>query len=56
MPLSWSQVSARLDPTRWNMKTAPRSLRERGDPMRSLLDESIDVEGLLSALSERLTD
>ena len=56
MPLSWSQVSARLDPTRWNMATGPRSLRERGDPMLPLLDESTDVEGLLAALSERLTD
>ncbi|MEE9282008.1 MAG: DNA ligase D [Myxococcota bacterium] len=54
MPLTWAQVSARLDPTRWALKTAPRRLRQKGDPLRPLLDESVDVEALLSALAERL--
>ncbi len=53
MPLTWPQVSSRLDPTRWTLATAPRRLRRSGDPLRPILDESLDVETLLTAL-ERL--
>ncbi len=55
MPLTWAQVGARLVPARWTIKTAMRRLRSRGDPLAGVLADPIDVEGLLEALSERLS-
>jgi bifunctional non-homologous end joining protein LigD len=54
MPLTWSQVNARLDPTRWNIDTAPRQLAKRGDPFAGVLGPGIDVEALLAGLLARL--
>ena len=54
MPLRWSQVSARLDPARFNITSALERIAADGDPLRSVLDESIDVAELLGALGERL--
>ena len=53
-PLSWSQVTARLDPGRWNLRTTPRQMDKKGDPMADLLSQNLDVEALLTALAERL--
>jgi len=53
MPLTWAQVSARLDPARWTIKTALRRLERHGDPFRDVLGEPVDVASLLSALAER---
>lgn len=55
MPLRWTQVTKRLDPGRWNLRTAPRRLREKGDPFRGVLSERVDVPSLLAALGERLS-
>ncbi|MCZ6465419.1 MAG: non-homologous end-joining DNA ligase, partial [Proteobacteria bacterium] len=54
MPLTIGQVTARLDPTQWTIKTAPARLRKSGDPMSDVLGEPIDVAGLLEALGRRL--
>jgi bifunctional non-homologous end joining protein LigD len=54
MPLAWSQVTARLDPVRFHIRSAPRRLAKGGDPLRGLLGEPADVEALLGALGERL--
>jgi len=54
MPLRWSQLNSRLDPTRWNIRTAPRELARRGDPLARLLEARNDVAGLLDALGARL--
>ena len=53
-PLRWTQVTSRLDPTRWNVRTTPRAMRRSGDPMADLLDAAVDVPALLEALSARL--
>jgi bifunctional non-homologous end joining protein LigD len=53
-PLSWRQVGARLDPSRWNIRTTLRRMARSGDPMREVLGDPVDVEGLLAALAERL--
>ncbi len=53
-PLAWSQVTARLDPTRWTIKTVPGRMKRRGDPMLGVLDEPVDVEALLASLGRRL--
>jgi bifunctional non-homologous end joining protein LigD len=54
MPLRWTQLNARLDPRRWNIRTAPRELARRGDPLAGLLGARNDVAGLLDALGARL--
>ncbi len=54
MPLSWRQVTARLAPGRFTIRTALRELRRRGDPLRGVLGEPVDVEALLAALLRRL--
>lgn len=53
MPLTWRQVTKRLDPARWNIDTAVKKVAKDGDPMRGLLDEVADVHALLDALISR---
>jgi bifunctional non-homologous end joining protein LigD len=53
-PLTWGQVSAKLDPARWNVRTTPKRMASHGDPMAALLTAQVDLDGLLSALGERL--
>ncbi len=53
-PLRWSQVRGTLDPARWTIRTAPRGMERRGDPMRELLSGGADVQALLGLLSQRL--
>jgi bifunctional non-homologous end joining protein LigD len=54
MPLGWAQVTGRLDPSRFTIRTALAALRRRGDPMRGLLRERVRVEKVLAALGRRL--
>ena len=56
MPLRWTQVTARLDPSRFTIRTAPARLRKDGDPVLGVLGEPADVGGLLEALAARLAD
>ncbi len=53
-PLSWAQVTTRLDPSRLTIRTALAGIRRRGDPMRGLLRERVAVGSLLAALAGRL--
>jgi bifunctional non-homologous end joining protein LigD len=53
-PLTWAQVTGRLDPSRLTIRTALASIRRRGDPMRGLLRERVAVGELLAALGRRL--
>lgn len=54
MPLAWSEVTARLDPARFTIATVPDRVGQRGDPMRSVLETSIDVAAVLNALRDRM--
>jgi len=54
MPLRWTQVSSRLEPTRWNIRTAARELARRGDPCAEVLSARCDVVALLDRLGARL--
>jgi bifunctional non-homologous end joining protein LigD len=54
MPLTWTQVNARLDPARWNIASAPRQLAKHGDPLAGVLGAGIDPEALLAGLLARL--
>jgi bifunctional non-homologous end joining protein LigD len=50
-PLSWSQVTNRLDPSRWNIETAVKRMARSGDPMQGLLEQVADVGALLDRLA-----
>jgi DNA primase len=54
MPLEWKQVNARLDPTKFTIKTAPPRLAKSGDPLAGVLGAGVNAVELLSALAERL--
>ncbi len=54
MPLTWAQVTARLDPARWNIASAPRQLAKHGDPFVGVLGRGIDAAALLAGLLRRL--
>jgi bifunctional non-homologous end joining protein LigD len=56
MPLRWSQVTRRLEPTKWNIRTAVRRLERDGDPMLPLFDSAIELEPLLARLEDRLAE
>jgi bifunctional non-homologous end joining protein LigD len=54
MPIEWSQVNRRLDLARFNIKTARKRLRERGDPLLPVLTETVDMLAALEALTRRV--
>jgi len=49
-PLPWSEVTARLSPQRFTIDTVPRRIANRGDPMRAILDTTVDVAAALETL------
>jgi bifunctional non-homologous end joining protein LigD len=53
-PLTWSEITAQLDPARFTVTTVPERVAKRGDPMRGVLETSVDVAAVLTALTERL--
>jgi bifunctional non-homologous end joining protein LigD len=54
MPLAWREVSSRLVPSRYTIKTAIPRLARSGDLMRGLLGEGIGAVSLLEGLTRRL--
>jgi bifunctional non-homologous end joining protein LigD len=52
-PLEWREVTARLDPARFTIKTLPQRIRGRADPMLAVLETKIDVPALLSELQKQ---
>jgi bifunctional non-homologous end joining protein LigD len=54
MPLGWREVTPRLAPSRFTIRTALRILERRGDPLREVLGPGIDAVRLLEDLARRL--
>jgi bifunctional non-homologous end joining protein LigD len=54
MPLAWRDVTARLAPARFTIRTARARLEERGDPLHGVLGPAVDALRLLDGLSHRL--
>jgi bifunctional non-homologous end joining protein LigD len=49
-PLRWPEVTARLDPARFTIRTAPPRLQKTGDPMAPVLGDGIDIAAALARL------
>jgi bifunctional non-homologous end joining protein LigD len=52
-PLRWEEVTARLDPARFTIKTAPVRFAQLGDPLAPVLAGHIDVAAALRKLERR---
>ena len=54
MPLAWRDVTARLAPERFDIRTAVPRLERRGDPLRGVLGPGLDAVRLLDGLARRV--
>jgi bifunctional non-homologous end joining protein LigD len=54
MPIEWDEVKPGLTPTQFTIRNAIPRLRERGDPLRRVLDLKPDLMRALSKLYERV--
>ena len=52
-PLTWSEVTARLDPARFTMKTVPTRSEKMADPLSPVLTGSIDMAAAVARIEQR---
>lgn len=49
-PLTWSEVNENLDPKQFNIKTVPNRVQEKGDLLKGIFDEGINLNKVLNDL------
>ena len=52
-PLEWREVTARLDPARFTIRTVPRRFARRADPLRPVLGAGIEIAAVLARMEAR---
>ncbi len=52
-PLRWSEVTPRLDPARFTLRTLPARFEKMGDPLAPVLSGSIDMAASLARIERR---
>jgi bifunctional non-homologous end joining protein LigD len=53
-PLQWREVTARLDPARFNLATIAARFEKMADPLRPVLGDGIDIAAALERIQTRL--
>jgi bifunctional non-homologous end joining protein LigD len=52
MPLRWTQLTSRLDPTRYDIKSVPRLMSRQRDPLRGVLTQTVALPEALEKLAK----
>src|SRR5713101_7836017 len=55
-PLTWSEVTARLDPARFTITTLPKRFDKMADPLAPVLTGTIDMAAAVARIERRLGD
>lgn len=50
-PLDWTEVTAKLDPSRFTLKSVPQRIAKAGDPMKTMLATKPDVAAAVEKLA-----
>ena len=53
-PLRWDEVTARLDPSRFTIRTIPKRFEEMEDPVQGVLGDGIDVAATIGSIERRM--
>jgi len=53
-PLRWSEVTGKLDPARFNLKTLPKRFEKMEDPLIGVLGKGIDMGVAIAAVEGRM--
>ena len=54
-PLAWSEVTARLDPKRFTLKTLPERFKKMADPLAPALTGAVDIATAVERISDSLS-
>lgn len=52
MPLEWTEVTAKLDPGDFSIRTVPERLARRGDAWRNMFKKRVDLEAALARFEQ----
>jgi bifunctional non-homologous end joining protein LigD len=55
-PLGWEELTPRLSPKRFTVRTAPARFEKLGDPLAPVLREAIDIATALSRIESKVRD
>ncbi|HYQ88037.1 MAG TPA: DNA ligase D [Candidatus Binatia bacterium] len=53
-PLRWDEVTARLDPARFTIRTIPKRFEDMEDPVAPVLGSGVDVAKALGAIAKKM--